>query len=253
MKPVTLRKTHYAAEWKMEGVVKSLPELDDLGRRYAELPAEREGISNRAKQDLLLELCQSFHPYLMKYLVMICRGHVPLIGIGRERSQISKDVVPFLLYFLPKGKKLDRVSASIVVRHFHLAFKGLETEEVYDILMEQLVRAINQYDPFYTEKVKRVVEIIHHGLSKRAQFSAADVSVYLDADCNRYLRMLCRRGFHTPRGKTGREEERAFLRTRSAVWIGRQAVMEDLHQARKCKRDVLNTEEGSRFAGGRSK
>jgi hypothetical protein len=99
----------------MEGVVKSLPELDDLGRRYAELPAEIDGVSNPAKQDL--ELCQCFHPYLMKYLVMICRGHVPIIGIGRERSHISKDVVPFLLYFLPKGKKLDRVTATTVVRH----------------------------------------------------------------------------------------------------------------------------------------
>ena len=63
MKPVKLRNTHYAAEWKMEGVVKSLPELDDLGRRYACLPAEIEGKSNPQKQDLLLELCQCFHPY----------------------------------------------------------------------------------------------------------------------------------------------------------------------------------------------
>ena len=207
MKPVTLSNTHYAAEWKTEGVVKSLPELDDLGRRYAELPAEIEGISNRAKQDLLLELCQCFHPYLMKYLVMICRGHVPIIGIGRERCCISKDVVPFLLYFLPKGKKLDRVSASTVVRHFHLAFKGLETEEVYDILMVQLVRAINQYDPTYTDKVKRVVEIINNGLSKRAQFSANDVNVYLDIDCGRYIRMLCRRGLFISHEKTGLEED----------------------------------------------
>jgi hypothetical protein len=138
---------------------------------------------------------------------MICRGHVPIIGVGRERSCISKDVVPFLLYFLPKGKKLDRVSASTVVRHFHLAFKGLETEEVYDILMMHLVRAINQYDPTYTEKVKRVVEIINNGLSKRAQFSANDIHVYLDIDCNRYIRMLCRRGFLTSHEKTGLEED----------------------------------------------
>ncbi len=207
MKPVKLRNTHYAAEWKMEGVVKSLPELDDLGRRYACLPAEIEGKSNPAKQDLLLELCQCFHPYLMKYLVMICRGHVPIIGIGRERCCISKDVVPFLMYFLPKGKKLDRVSASTVVRHFHLAFKGLETDEIYDILMVQLVRAINQYDPTYTEKVKRVVEIINNGLSKRAQFTVADVNIYLDADCNRYIRMLCRRALFISHEKTGLEED----------------------------------------------
>ncbi len=50
-------------------VIKSLPELTDLGRRYAELPA-----AVPEKEALLLELCQCFHPYLMKYLVMICRG-----------------------------------------------------------------------------------------------------------------------------------------------------------------------------------
>ena len=181
------------------------------------LPAEMAGISNPAKQDLLLELCQCFHPYLMKYLVMICRGHVPIIGVGRERSCISKDVVPFLMYFLPKGKKLDRVSASIIVRHLHLAFKGLETEEVYNILMEQLVRAINQYDPTYPEKVKWIVEIINNGLSKRAQFTVADVNIYLDIDCGRYIRMLCRRAVVNAEEKNGLEEKRTFLRTRSAV------------------------------------
>jgi hypothetical protein len=210
MKPVTLPNSHYAVSWKMEGVIKSLPEINDLGRRYAELPAEIEGISNPAKQDLLLELCQCFPPYLMKYLVMICRGHVPIIGVGRESSYISKDVVPFLMYFLPKGRKLDRGSASIVVRHLHLAFKGLETEEVYNVLMEQLVRAINQYDPFYTDKVKRIVEIIINELSKRAQFSCADVNLHLGADCHRYIRLLCRRGFLTSHEKTGLEEEGIF-------------------------------------------
>jgi hypothetical protein len=195
MKPVRLSYTHYAAHWKKEGVIKPLPELNDLGRRYAELPSVVEGVSNPAKQSLLLELCQCFHPYLMKYLVMICRGHVPVNGVGRESTFVSKDVVPFLMYFLPKGKRLDRVTASIVVRHLHLAFKGLETEEVYNILMEQLVRAINQYDPTYTDKVKRIVEIINNGLSKRAQFTCTDVNVHLGFDCHRYIRLLCRRGF----------------------------------------------------------
>ena len=51
------------------------------------------------------------------------------------------------------------------------------------------------------------MEIINDGLSKRAQFSAADINVYLDADCNRYIRMLCRRGFLTSHEKTGLEED----------------------------------------------
>jgi hypothetical protein len=49
------------------------PEINSVGRRYAELPAEievqdpargRSTGTNPAKQDLLLELCQCFHPYL---------------------------------------------------------------------------------------------------------------------------------------------------------------------------------------------
>jgi hypothetical protein len=39
MKQDTLPSSHYAASWKTEGVIKPLPEINDLGRRYAELPA----------------------------------------------------------------------------------------------------------------------------------------------------------------------------------------------------------------------
>ena len=180
-------------------MIKSLPEINDLGRRYAELPAEMAGISNPAKQELLLELCQCFHPYLMKYLVMICRGHVPILGIGPKATfgNVNGDVKKFLYYFLPKGQTLTRQNLNPVVRHLHLAFKDMETEERYDVLMEQLVRAINQYDPKYTEKVKLVVEAINHELSKRTQFAAVDVRRYVDFDCDRHIRLLCRRGFLT--------------------------------------------------------
>ncbi len=196
--------------------------MNDLGRRYAELPAEIEVgdrcVSNPAKQELLLELCQAFHPYLMKYLVMIRCGHVPVIGVGKERNCISKDVVPFLWYFMPKGKKLDRVIAHGIVRHFHLAFKGMETEEMYDVLMEQLVRAIKQYDPTYTEKVKRVVEVIENELSTRPRFTAADVNRYLDIDCDRYIRLLCRRGFSST-SEVGLEGTTIFLSPRGRATL----------------------------------
>src|SRR3974377_2338245 len=75
----------------------------------------------------------------MKYLVMICRGHVPVIGRGDQGAPINKDIKPFLLYFLPKGRALDWHTMNVIVKGFHLAFKGMETEEIYDILMEQLV------------------------------------------------------------------------------------------------------------------
>jgi hypothetical protein len=214
MKAITLAAGHYAAAWKTDEVPRPLREVDDLGRRYAILPAEIEvsdrSISNPAKEDLLLELCQCFHPYLMKYLVMIRCGHVPVVGVGKERNHISKDVVPFLIYFLPKGKKFDRITAHTIVRHFHLAFKGMETEEMYDILMEQLVRAINQYDPFYTDKVKRIVEILDDELSERTQFAVIDVTRHLGFDSDRYIRLLCRRGFLTPHEKSGLEEGGTF-------------------------------------------
>ena len=64
MKPVTLSSAHYAAKWEMSVPLQSLREMDDLGRRHAELPAEIEVgdrcVSNPAKQDLLLELCRTF-------------------------------------------------------------------------------------------------------------------------------------------------------------------------------------------------
>ena len=113
-----------------ESAIKPLAEITDLGRRYAELPSD-----SAEKEALLLELCQCFHPYLMKCLVMICRGHVPAIGRGDQGAPINKDIKPFLLYFLPKGCCDDSHTMNVIVKGFHLAFKGMETEEIYDILM----------------------------------------------------------------------------------------------------------------------
>jgi hypothetical protein len=64
------------------------------------------GHRGREKEHLFLELCQAFHGYLMKYLVMICRGHVPTMGVGPNKAKVNKDIEPFLKLFLPKGSKL---------------------------------------------------------------------------------------------------------------------------------------------------
>ena len=189
-KRVLIPANHYAAGWKIEGAIKPLPEVTDIGRRFAQLPAE-----SPEKQALLLELCQCFHPYLMKYLVMICRGHVPVIGVGDVALRINKDIKPFLLLFLPQGLTLDWRAMNHIVKSFHLAFKGMETEEIYDILMEQMIATINKYDPTYTDKVRLVVEVIENELSKNKQFSFADVNSHLDFDCNRCIRLLGRLGF----------------------------------------------------------
>ena len=78
MKPVTLPSSHYASGWKMDVAPRPLEEMTALGCRYAELGESAE------KEDLLLELCQSFHPYLMKYLVMICRIRSAASGPSRS-------------------------------------------------------------------------------------------------------------------------------------------------------------------------
>jgi hypothetical protein len=185
MKSVALSAEHYAACWKSEGSIRPHAEINALGKRYAETH----------DQDVLLELCQCFHGYLMKYLVMICRGHLPVVGVGRNPGNINKDTKPLLQYFLPKGAPINRMSLMKVVKHFHLAFKGMETEEVYDVLMEQLIATINGYDPTYKIKVRQVVEVLNRELPKRKQFRAADVQRYLDFDCSKHIRLLCRRGF----------------------------------------------------------
>ena len=96
----------------------------------------------------------------MKYLVMICRGHVPMY------KGMNSDSVKFLSYFLPKGGKLDMETARWIARSLHLAFKGMDSGEVYDILMQQFLVAVAKYDPDYHEKIRLVVECIKHELRK---------------------------------------------------------------------------------------
>src|SRR5690348_9252430 len=71
----------------------------------------------------------------------------------------------------------------------------METEEIYDVLMECLVNTINGYDPDYKDKVKLVAGVITDELSKRRLFTAADVNRHVGLDSSRYLRLLCRVGF----------------------------------------------------------
>jgi len=73
------------------------------------------------------------------------------MGVGNQPARMNPDVRPFLLYFLPKGQKPVYQNLSKVVKQLHLAFKGMETEEIYDVLMEQLMGALKGYDPQYSE------------------------------------------------------------------------------------------------------
>jgi hypothetical protein len=168
-------------------------EITDLGRRYAQAAGQQ-------KQNLLLDLCQAFHGYLIKYMVMICRGHVPL-----WRGVSNSDSAKFLAYFLPKGGKLDMNTARSIARSLHLAFIGMDSGEVYDVLMQQFLVAAARYDPDYTEKIRLLVECIKHELRKYKQVRVVDAGRHLEFDCDRHLRFLARRGFLTPvKGTNGK-------------------------------------------------
>jgi DNA-directed RNA polymerase specialized sigma24 family protein len=207
MKPVTLPPDHYAARWT--AAVRPVPEVNQLGIRYARLADGPE------KEALLLEICQAFHSYVMKYLTMICRGRVPLSCPRPGKSQVNKDVEPFLRYFLAKGTPVNKQTLTAAAKRFHLAFKGMETEEIYNVLMGQLLAAIRGYDPDYTAKVKLVAETIDHELSKQREFSAADVGRYVEFDCDRHLSLLRRKGFLDA---TAAEGKKAAGYLRAAAW-----------------------------------
>ena len=89
----------------------------------------------------------------------------------------------------------------------------MDVDEIYDVLMEQFLKAVRKYDPSYIDKVKRVVEVLDESLKQR-EFTVADANDYVDFDGNRYLRMLCRRGFLTPVHSQGSQKKIAgYLRT----------------------------------------
>jgi hypothetical protein len=137
----------------------------------------------------------------MKYLSMICRGHMPTWGVDKETKcrpaspgWTNSDTKGFLYFFMPKGGELNRATCARICKTLHLAFKGKSTDEIYDILMEQLIRAIRQYDPNYSDKTRQVVEVINDKLSNFEQITILDVNRHLEFDAAGHLRMLVRRG-----------------------------------------------------------
>jgi len=101
---------------------------------------------------LNFELLRAFHPYLYKYLDMIVRGHVPRYGPNR----INQDAKKFLMTMMPKGTPVNLATLVSTCKYLHLAFKGYEPAEIYNILATCLLRVIGMYNPFYVEKVKLI-------------------------------------------------------------------------------------------------
>ncbi len=158
-------------------------EVTALGTKYCSLPEGPE------KEQVLLELLQFFHGYLKKYLEMILRGRIPFyLGGANEDSRL------FLHRFMRKDTE-NWSSLSAVCRTLHLAFKGQDAGEVYDILVMCLLRALQKYDPFYHKKVQQVVDIIERKFPCPKQFTAYELNSELEFNGTGIARLLARHGF----------------------------------------------------------
>ena len=205
---ITLPADHYASKWDAQ-VLHTPSALTEMGKSFARLP-EGEG-----KRQKLLEVCQAFHGYLTKYIAMIVQGHLPY-----RDGEVNQDTRLLLQWFL-KGKPATKSNLGDACRMLHLAFKGMDTGEIYDALMICLIKAINRYDPDYHKKVKRVAETI------RKEFDAEKTVVierlaaaindpqYAMDDCSRFLRLLSKHGFLEPVTE-GTKQVVAYRRT--AAW-----------------------------------
>lgn len=187
-----LSSEHFASKWEVPAKedFHGYEDTNILGIKYATL------LDGTEKEELLLELTRCFHGYLMKYLNMVVRGHLPPSGSSAHRESVK-----FLNLLSSSGEKSNSAYGEIC-RTLHLAFKQSTTDDIYDSLLMCLIRAINKYDPYYVDKLKRVCEAINvkcKGKQRRAgtvpEFSGQDVTGKLDMDCNSYLRKLVKRGY----------------------------------------------------------
>lgn len=188
-----LSSEHFASRWPVptKEDFHGYEETNILGIKYATLPDGPE------KQDLMLVLTQCFHGYLMKYLNMIVRGHLPPMN-----SSAGMEAVKFLNLLSPAGKT-DKSNQAYgeICRTLHLAFKQSTTDDIYDSLLMCLMRAVKKYDPFYVDKLKKVCDIIdvkckgkQRRVGKVPEFTALEVGKKTGTDPNSYLRKLVKRG-----------------------------------------------------------
>ena len=184
-----MERGHYASEWQIpegpEGFHK-VSEVNALGHKYALLPNGPE------KEEVLLSLLENFHTYLMKYLNMVVRGH-----IAKFKGTPNKDSVAFLKYFIAKETPISRKSLHESAKSLHLAFKQQDPTDVYDILVLCLLRAIRKYDPYYTNRLRRLIEVISETPTGKT-VPISQIRERLGFDCTSPLRMLVRHGFLAP-------------------------------------------------------
>ena len=105
---------------------------------------------------------------------------------------------------MPKNTPMTKQVMTNICRTFHLAFKGMDADEIYDVMMSLLLRAALKYDPLYSEKVARVIEVIKNPELIGRTFTVNDLNNHLDFDGARFVRVLCRNGFLEPLPEDGK-------------------------------------------------
>lgn len=124
---------------------------------------------------------------------MICRGHLPVVGVGRHPGSISKDQT-LAAILSAQGRAGQPAKPDEGVETLPPSLQG--NGDRRDLRCpDGTVAVINGYDPNYKQKVRETVEAINREIPKRKSIRAADVQRYLEFDCSKHLRLLCRRGF----------------------------------------------------------
>lgn len=190
---VALSHEHYASKWPTPSEETALNNREDikaLGIAYAVATDPED------KQAKLFQIVEAFHGYLMKYMVMIIRGHLPSLKTSAGKD--AKAMLKLLLQVDPKtGKQVvaSRRNLLSACRSLHLAFKQAESNDIYDTLVMCLISAAAKYDPFYTDKVRQVCEALDGEFSKIPTVSISQLSSSLGFDCSVHVRVLVKHGY----------------------------------------------------------
>jgi len=180
---ILLDPSHWAGKWIVpkEDQHYDLKTVNKLGYEYGISPDSPE------KETKLLQLLEYFHGYLMKYVLMIQWGTIP-----PANSRAGKDAKQLLKTLAPRGSASSPEQINASCKMLHLAFKGQSTEEIYDTLAFCFMRAARRYDPYYSDKTKKVCEEVN-ALPK--QFNKEQLQERIDFDPTGILRALVRKNF----------------------------------------------------------
>lgn len=200
-----LSPEHYASKWPASSDTNIKNDRNLVNQTAVAYADAQDG---PAKEALCLQLIQYFHGYLLKFVTMVVNGTIP-----SAKSAAGKDALNFLEGFRKKNATQQDLMSSC--RTLHLAFKSMSTEDIYDIMVDCFLRALNYYDPHYTVKVQQICEIIKLEYRDQQEFTTEAVSESVGFDANRCLRMLVRNKYLVS-VKGARKKIRGY--TRGPAW-----------------------------------